>query len=72
MARVATIPSNATAAAAPSATAMPTSVRTPSSEPPASTAISVAPAAVTVTPIQPTRSSRWRSNSRARIAPITG
>jgi hypothetical protein len=68
MARVATIPSSATAAAATSATAIPIRLRTPS----ASAAISVAPAAVAATPNHPTRSSRWRSNGRARIAPSTG
>ena len=72
MARVATIPSNATAAAAARATATPTRACTPLSDPLASTAISVAPTTVTVTPSQPTRSSRWRSRNRARTAPITG
>ena len=72
MARVATIPSNATAAAATSAKPMPTRSYTPFSEPLASTAISVAPTAVTVTPSQPTRPSRWCNRNRARIAPSTG
>jgi hypothetical protein len=67
-ARVATIPSSATAAAATSATAIPIRERTPS----ASAAISAAPAAVATTPSQPTRSSRWRNSGRARSAPSTG
>jgi len=69
MARVATIPSSATAAAATSANPMPIRSGTPL---PASTAISVAPATAATTPSQPTRSSRCRNNGRARIAPITG
>jgi hypothetical protein len=69
IARVATIPSNATAAAATSASPMPIRLWTPS---PASTAISVAPAAVATTPSQPTRSSRCPNNGRARRAPSTG
>ena len=72
MARVATIPSNATAAAAARATPTPMRACALLSGPLASTAISAAPTTVTVTPSQPTRSSCWRSKNRARIAPITG
>jgi hypothetical protein len=68
MARVATIPSKATAAAATSASPMPTRV----CPPPALTAISVAPAAAATTPSHPARSSRCRSSTRASTAPSTG